>query len=546
MDLPRRRATPHRVALHPPAGEHPRDLPDLLGRLVRRDPHAVVALDKDRAGQVLPVSRGELWARTCTLTEQLRLRGIGRGDCVGVWLPNWSDTLVWQFAVAARGGHVVGINTRYNVDDVAHVLDRARPRLLAVADDFHGLDLLGRLRAALAAGAAPAPDVMPVDGPGRIREATPAVDTVAPDPPRSDPAALVAAFTTSGSTGLPKLAAHSGAGVVAHALADAAAIGIGEGDVMLCALPLSGVFGFNAAMAALAAGGVCLFEPVFDAGAVLDDMAGHAVTHVAAGDDLVVRLADEHRDRPRVLDAWRWWGAADFQGRAHELAQWAADRFGTETTGLYGSSEVFALTALWPAAEPAPGRWLAGGRVVHPGIEVRAVDPDGRVLPPGDEGELQFRGPNVVDAYLGDDDGAARSAAFTADGWFRSGDLGSIVDDGAFGYVCRMGDALRLRGFLVDPAEIENRLAAHPDVHTAKVVGIDGPDGATLAVAFVLAEPGAEPASDGLREWCAAGLAAFKVPHDVHVVAELPTTSGTNGTKIRASVLREWAAEGLR
>ncbi|MET0190036.1 MAG: acyl-CoA synthetase, partial [Pseudonocardia sediminis] len=82
-----------------------------------------------------------------------------------------------------------------------------------------------------------------------------------------------------------------------------------------------------------------------------------------------------------------------------------------------------------------------------------------------------------------------------------------------------------------------------PDVHTAKVVGASDPDGATLAVAFVVAEDGTKPDPDALRDWCAEGLARFKVPHSVRVIDEMPTTSGTNGTKIRAATLREWAAD---
>ncbi|WP_308282831.1 AMP-binding protein [Pseudonocardia nigra] len=545
------------MSQHPaaPADDPPRDLPDLVGRLVRRHASAVAAIDKGPGGGDLPVTRGELWLRIRTLAAELAAAGIGRGDCVAVWLPNWTDALVWQFAVAARGAHVIGINTRYNVDEVAHVLRRARPAVVALAHDFHGLDLLTRLRAAVAAVDAPAPAVAVVPGPGRPGVADPAasdvgggawtprpVDTAVPQLEPSDPAELAVAFTTSGSTGMPKLAAHRGAGVLAHALADAAAIGIAEGDAVLCALPLSGVFGYNTAMAALAAGAVCVLEPVFEAAAVLDDIATHGVTHVVGGDDLLLRLHGAWSARPRDLSTWRWCGVADFQGRSRELAAWSRDAFGTSTSGVYGSSELFALTAFWPHDEPEPGRWVGGGRVVHAGIEVRVADPvTAEVLAPGQEGELQFRGPNVVDAYLGDPDAATR--AFTADGWFHSGDLGVLVDDGAFAYVCRMGDALRLRGFLVDPAEIEFRLAAHPGVHTAKVVGIEGTDGGTRAIAFVVAEPAADPGPDELREWCAAALARFKVPDAVHVVPEMPTTSGTNGAKIRAATLREWARE---
>ena len=555
---------PHAVPAHTravnsaeTADQVPVDLPDLLGRLARRDPDRIVALDKGRGGTAIPVSRGELWQRTLSLAEELRTGGIGTGDCVAVWLPNWSDALVWQFAVAARGAHVIGINTRYNVDEVTHVLDRARPRLVALAHDFHDLDLLGRLRDAVARSTNPPPAVAVVAGPGAPAVADPSASDVgggawAPGTPvsvppgidRSDLDALVVAFTTSGSTGMPKLAAHGAHGVLTHAVADAATIGIDEGDLVLCALPLSGVFGYNTAMAALAGGATCVLQPVFDADTVLDDMAHHGVTHVVGGDDLVLRLADAWKARPRDLSAWRWWGVADFQGRSRELAEWARDAFGTATAGVYGSSEVFALAAFWPHDEPAPGRWTGGGRVVHDGIAVRVVDPvtEGE-LPPGQEGELQFRGPNVVDAYLGDE--SAATTAFTADGWFHSGDLGTVVDEGVFAFVCRMGDALRLRGFLVDPAEIERRLAEHPDVFTARVVGIPGPDGGTRAIGFVVPEEGRAPEPASLRKWCAETLARFKVPDAVHLIDAMPTTSGTNGTKIRAATLREWARQNF-
>ena len=140
----------------------PRDLPDLLGRLVRRDPGAVVAVDKGPDGTTLPVTRAELWDRVTALAGDLRAAGVGAGDCLAVWLPNWSDALAWQLAAAACSAHVVGINTRYNVTEVAHVLDRARPRLVALAAEFHGLDLRDRLAEAVTATARRAPAVAQV------------------------------------------------------------------------------------------------------------------------------------------------------------------------------------------------------------------------------------------------------------------------------------------------------------------------------------------------------------------------------------------------
>ena len=105
------------------------------------------------------------------------------------------------------------------------------------------------------------------------------------------------------------------------------------------------------------------------------------------------------------------------------------------------------------------------------------------------------------------------------------------------------GHVLRLRAFLVLPAYVEHRPASPPAVLTAKVVGVRGADGATIAVGFVVLEPEHEVSGRELRTWCADALARFKVPTVIHVIDEMPTTSGTNGTKIRAATLREWARQ---
>jgi acyl-CoA synthetase (AMP-forming)/AMP-acid ligase II len=528
----------------------------LLDGLVAADPAAVIAIDASPQGAKLS-SRQELRRRVAGLCADLRRAGVRAGDCVAVWLPNWSDALTWQFAVSALGAHVIGINTRYNVDEVVHVLERARPKIVAVAHEFHGLDLLRRLRDAVARADAPVPGVVPVPGPHRAGpvDAAPydvgggawtvtAVTAAAVPgaaPAYRDGSDLAVAFTTSGSTGRSKLAAHREAAVEDHARNDARGMGMNPGDVALCVLPLSGVFGFNTAMAAIAGGGACLFEPAFDAVATLGDMAAHRVTHVVGGDDMISRLVDAWAGHPVPLPALRWIGVADFIGRTLDIARWA-ERFGALTSGVYGSSEVFALALFWPGGVPAPRRWLGGGRPVSAEIQVRAADPaTGAVLPAGERGELQFRGPTVVDAYLGDPDAAAR--AFTADGWFRSGDLGVIGGDGGAEYICRMGDVLRLSGFLVAPAEIEARLTAHGAVDLAKVVGVRDTAGSTRAVAFVVLAEGRTAEPEELRAWCAASLAKFKVPAEVRVIREMPVTSGTNGSKIRAATLREWASE---
>lgn len=532
-------------------------LADLLAETVAADPTSTAAIDT--RPEPRRVTRAELWRRTVALRDDLRGRGVTEGDCVGVWLPNWSDSLVWQFAAAALGAHVIGINTRYGIADVAHVLDNAQPKVVAVAHDFLGLDLAPRLHAAVAESVAPAPSVAVVTGPGREPATGEAaydvgagawVPTPFPtgghldlDALRGAPDTVAVAFTTSGSTGRPKLAAHLGSAVASHARNTAAAGGWDESSVSLVVLPLSGVFGYVPAVTAIAAGGAALLEPSFDPELVLRHMAEFAVTHLASADDISGRLMAAWRDHPADLEAWRRMLIADFYGNSLQVSAWAENEVGTAVFGVYGSSELFALTSFWREHDPAPARWRGGGRPVSDEIEVRAVDPvTGEPPTDGEPGELQFRGYNVVDTYLGDTDGAIRRRSFTDDGWFRSGDLGSVRPDGSFEYLCRMGDSIRLKGFLVEPAEIEVRLAEHPAVARTKVVGITV-DGETRAVAFVEPVPGDDPDPAELRAWCAATLAKFKVPETVHVIPEMPTTVGTNGSKIRAVALRELAEQ---
>jgi fatty-acyl-CoA synthase len=125
----------------------------------------------------------------------------------------------------------------------------------------------------------------------------------------------------------------------------------------------------------------------------------------------------------------------------------------------------------------------------------------------------------------------------------RTGDVGIGDPDGrSFVYLARLGDALRLAGFLTDPVEIERRLLLHPGVRAAQVVGVAGPSGGDVAVAFVVA--GEEPPAEAeLIAHCAAALANYKVPRRVVRVASFPIVDGANGVKIRKSELRDMARD---
>jgi acyl-CoA synthetase (AMP-forming)/AMP-acid ligase II len=521
-------------------------LAGLLSGLAAEHGARVALVEGERA-----LTFDELAAAAAAQAGDLAGWGVGRGDVVALWLPNVLEYLVAEFALGALGAAALGINTRYGEHELAHLVERARPVGVVVPHRFLDIDFVGKLPHSGAwvgvVGAPEGADLGGFDLGGGVHRL--------PDPKAGGSADVgangtfaqrrwakvpfahaagrahdpVAFFTTSGSTGAPKLAGHPQAAVVEHAVNVARAFDMRPGDAVHLALPLCGVFGFSAAFGMLAAGGTCVLEPVFDAERMARDVAAHHVTHLVGGDDMLGRLM--------AVDPPEWPGCrrgaiADFGGRAAEVARWADER-GIALSGVYGSSELFALVSTWPAELALAERVVAGGVPVSPSIEVRAVA-DGVVCPHGETGELQFRGYPVTSGYLG-----GPAVPVDDDGWFSSGDLGSITADG-FRYRCRAGDALRLRGFLVEPAEIESFLLEQDGVEGAKVVGADG-----VAVAFVVLQPDAVVTAADLHDRCHRSLAAFKVPARIEVLAEFPVTTGTNGTKIRAAELRERAAELL-
>jgi acyl-CoA synthetase (AMP-forming)/AMP-acid ligase II len=164
----------------------------------------------------------------------------------------------------------------------------------------------------------------------------------------------------------------------------------------------------------------------------------------------------------------------------------------------------------------------------------------GAPVPPGTTGELQLRGYNVMSGYLNNESATAQS--FTSDGWFRTGDLAYAEDD-FFVFLSRIGDGLRLRGYLVDPSEIETFLCRHPAVSAAQVVGVRREGEGDVAVAFVCAE---RPISEAeLHAYCRDGIANYKVPRRIVQLDAFPVIEGPNGTKIRKATLRERASEIL-
>ncbi len=509
---------------------------ELIAEVARRHGGAPAVAEPDGGPGLTYAALAERSARVAGGLAEL---GLGRGDVLALLLPNRAEYLILLLAAARIGACAVGVNTRYRAEELAGVLRTASARAIVLAPQFLGVDfaaMLAGVRAELPA----LRSVVVLGAPAAALAGAVPYEALERGPALAHAAGahaneLAAAFTTSGTTSAPKLAAHDGAGVARHARNDAAAFGLRPGDVNLCALPFCGVFGFNVALATLAGGATVLPLPVFDGAAAARAIERHGVTHLFGSDAMLAAIPLA----PGALRSLRGGGFADFGGRLREQLERWEGAAGVRFTGLYGSSECFALTAAWPVELDAAQRARVGGVLVDPAIGVRAADPQsGAPCPPGTPGELQFRGYNVAQAYVGNP--AASAAARTADGWFRSGDLGYTCDATSFVFLARLGDSLRLRGFLVDPREIEEFLERHPAVAKAQVVGADGEAG-QVPVAFVQPRAGAALEPDALIAFARERIAGYKVPHAVIAVDGFPTTPSPNGEKVRKAELRERA-----
>lgn len=477
--------------------------------------------------------------------------GIGRGDRVAFWLPNVPAYLTLFFACARLGAIAAAVNTRFKAHEVGDIVGRSGAKALVLWPaflDIPFLDILAevpqaaldRLETLILYGEpADKPKALPKVARARTVAYADLLQSgeIVGDGRRDDGVAM---FTTSGTTKAPKFVLHAQSSVLDHAADVAPGFTLDRpGTQVLQMLPLCGVFGFTGTMAALAAGAPIHNLPVFDverAGRILKQAR---IAQANATDDMIRRLLDWSNEAVPFPDL-RFVGFAAFNHTPAEMIA-MGDRRGLTLVGLYGMSEVQALFSRQSETAPPTERAKGGGKPVSAKARVRVRDPEnGKLLVPGEAGELEFQGPSLLKEYFGNPD--ATREAFTADGWFRSGDLGQLEADGRFQYLTRMGDVMRLGGFLVSPAEVEDYLQRHPAVDVAQVVAVPTAEG-NRAVGFVTLKPGSAVDEAALLAHAKAGIAGYKVPKRIVALPEMPTTLGPNGVKIQRARLRQMAAE---
>ncbi len=500
-------------------------------------PHATALLYRDQQQTFAQLHRDSL-----ALAAGLQQFGIGRGDRVAIWMPNVPLWVALMFASARLGAAVMALNTRFKSAEVCDILGRSGARMLIYWPAFRGIDFTGILEGVERACLQDLRHVVAYSEGEAVPRAVCGLPVTASDAlmragegPQQQGSAGdgCVMFTTSGTTSRPKLVLHTQQSIAAHARNTAQVLGYDQREsVIQVVTPLCGVSGFGMPFAAIAAGAPCILSPSFDARDSLDSICVQRVTHVHANHEIIRRWLEAANDSDD-LSSLR---AVNCGSGIAGVFEQAAAR-GIAVQSIYGSSELQARFSR-QRADLAPGRLLeAGGFPLSPHASVRAADIDtGRVLPHGEKGELQVRAPSQMQGYFGD--AQATSQGFTDDGFVRTGDCGYTRADGSFAFEARIGDVLKLSGFMVSPAEIEATLLTFPGVEQCQVVGVNSERG-QRAVAFVRCAAGFDEAR--ATAFCAAQLARYKVPARIIRLDAFPLTAGANAPKIQKNRLRDMA-----
>ena len=467
-----------------------------LGTLIDDHPSdATAIIDGD-----LTLTYSELRERVAAMRATLVERGVGPGDHVVVLCGNETHFVTACLGVLGVGAVAAPVNPFSPLAEI----ERKLPSL----------------RSSLVLGGETAPTVAGLDTVAGVplldMSAVPTVATDAPAPVFVDPAGPAFLLSTSGVSGVPKVAmlSHDSLAWVQQQICAPGRDNVRPTDVVLASLPLAHVLGLNVVLlASLRAGATVVFQRRFDAEEALDLMEAHEVTMLTGAPPMWQRWADTERETnafERIRFARS--GAASLPNEVHERL---LERYGLDVRQGYGLTETSSALTTGRNIDPARG---SVGKP-WPGIEFVLVDEEGDPVDQGDVGEIVVRGPGVFLGYLDDDD--ATSAILAPDGWLWTGDVGLFDDDGNLHLVDRVKDIIIVSGFNVYPAEVENVLMQHPDVRGAVVVGGDHAVTGETVVAHVSGDVGEEE----LLAFARSQLGGYKVPTVFHFVDELPVAS---------------------
>lgn len=501
----------------------------------------------------------EIRSEAYELARALVGAGVVKGTRVALLMPNRPEWITTAFAVGMLGGVVVPVSTFATPAEREHVLRHSDAAFLLVQPSLRERNYLEELENRHAEIAASAP--------GRIRcRALPQLRhiftlhgsshgairswdelrTLGRDVPRElidglidevEPSDDAFVIYTSGSTALPKGVIHRHRAAVTQFWRFAEQFRLDADERVYSAQPFFWTAGISMTIGCtFACGGTLLLQQVFEPGEALDLIESERASVAFAWAHQAHALAEHPSAKDRDLRSLRKVSSESPLGK---LA--GADGDDWSPGASFGLTETFTICASIPSDSDPALRSSTHGRPL-PGMQIRIVDPaSGAVLPAGECGEIEVRGVTLMRGYHKVD----VEAVLGADGYFATNDGGHLDEDGYLHWTGRLGDLIKTGGANVSPGEIERLLDGHPDLHTARAVGVPHPTLGEIVVVCAVPAPDAEPTEAGIRAFLKEHLSAYKLPRRAFFLTEAELDLTANN-KIRLEPLRKIALERLQ
>ena len=475
-------------------------------------PDTVLAVDEhDRT-----MTFAEYRTRSSGVAAHLASTGIGPGTRVAWQLPTCIEAIVLVGALARLGVVQIPVLPIYRERELRFIVGQARPSVFIARSAWRGFEAVavveGLVRELGLACAV-------VAGDGGLPESAD-VDALPPAPTDAEHDVRWL-FYTSGTTGEPKGARHTDSSIIVASAGVADAYEMTVADRYPMVFPFTHIGGVGMLCIQVLTGAGAILVEQFDADTTPPLLARHGLTVAAGGTPLALVYLQQQRKHPEVplfpqLRATMTGATATPPGLQDDLER---ELGGVGALACYGQTEAPFLTVS-SVGDPPEKRGSTVGRPIG-GAVLRIVTLDETAAGPGEEGEVRAKGPQICHGYL---DESRNADAFDADGWFRTGDLGRLDDDGYLVITGRLKDIIIRKGENIAAKEVEDVLYAHPAIAEVAVIGLPDDALGERCCAVVMPRDGvAPPTLASIVEVCrAAGLATQKIPEQLELVTELP------------------------